>query len=321
MPLAKYVSCWMKLPDKPAEQQWIYFLFWEVHSSSGRLLAFLHMRTPSRIKKYGSYLINLRNSVFAGLFSENFFFLLRKVHSSQTYLYLYTRETALYRCKVNLWRGWVTEFHHHVGTKLSEASSNMVLNNLIMTPTNANHATIAAAELHRCTYIFSYILKFATYVLLLICIIGGIIEYDHENVEKCLLYCIFELFISRWHLLLLLSRYYVANPSLCLGYAQTCWVCNGSSLVLFLCVQISLCYFSLSFHLIDFKPWQTLAQGSLCIEVLCYDFFLRIIRIFWITITINVQFCWAISPWVFIQSTSNVSTLILRYWSLMVWFF
>ena len=37
--------------------------------------------------------------------------------------------------------------------------------------------------------------------------------------------------------------------------AQTCWFCNGSILFLFLCVQILVCYFALSFHPIDFTPW------------------------------------------------------------------
>ena len=34
-----------------------------------------------------------------------------------------------------------------------------------------------------------------------------------------------------------------------------CRICNGSSFFLFLCVQISECYFSWSFNPIDFKPW------------------------------------------------------------------
>ena len=37
-------------------------------------------------------------------------------------------------------------------------------------------------------------------------------------------------------------------------------VCNGSSLFLFLCVQISECFFSLSFHPVDFKHWNNNSQ-------------------------------------------------------------
>ena len=46
-----------------------------------------------------------------------------------------------------------------------------------------------------------------------------------------------------------------------------------------------------------------------------------LLRIFWIIMWINVKVWWAISPWVFIRSTSNLGTMILRYWSLMIWFF
>ena len=45
------------------------------------------------------------------------------------------------------------------------------------------------------------------------------------------------------------------HPIFMFGYAPPCWVWNGSSLILFLCVQISVCFFPLSCHPIDLKPW------------------------------------------------------------------